>query len=280
MSIVNASDKGTDFARQWAAMRAASQSARSRHAARRARTASVHLAATVLADTKPAMAVLHSGATPPQAMVSRPTTPPRPHAHALAELGVRRRYAKGVLLMQEGDAGDIVYVLLRGRCKVFATEDDQREIIYGYIEPGEYFGEMSLDGGKRSASVITLQDCECAAVTQATLRQYTLAQPEFAFELIDRVIARARAATLAVRDMALLDVYGRLARLLEAMATPEPDAAGERPIHDTITQQELANRVGSSREMVSRIIKDLERGGYLALRQRHIVLLKKLPARY
>ncbi len=213
-------------------------------------------------------------------VVNPSSATPSSHALALAERGVRRRYAKGMLLMQEGDFGDIVYVLHKGRCKVFANDDDQREIIYGYVEPGEYFGEMSLDGGKRSASVVTLEDSECAVVTQATLRQYTLEHPDFAFELIDRVIARARAATQAVRDMALLDVYGRLARLLENLATAEPSANGERPIHDTITQQELANRVGSSREMVSRIIKELERGGYLALRQRHIVLLKKLPARF
>jgi CRP/FNR family transcriptional regulator, cyclic AMP receptor protein len=184
---------------------------------------------------------------------------PSVHVAALAALGVRRRYPKGVLLMQD---------------------DDQREIIYGTIEPGEYFGELSLDGGLRSASVITLDECECSIVTQVTLRQYVLEHPDFAFELIDRIIARARLATQAVRDMALLDVYGRLSRLLENMAAPTPDAAGERPITETITQQEIANRVGSSREMVSRIIKDLERGGYLALRQRHIVLLKKLPAKY
>jgi CRP/FNR family transcriptional regulator, cyclic AMP receptor protein len=205
---------------------------------------------------------------------------PSDHVAALAALGVRRRYPKGVLLMQEGDFGDIIYVMQRGRAKVFATDDDQREIIYGTIEPGEYFGELSLDGGLRSASVITLDECECSIVTQVTLRQYVLEHPDFAFELIDRIIARARLATQAVRDMALLDVYGRLSRLLEHMAAPAPDAAGERPIVETITQQEIANRVGSSREMVSRIIKDLERGGYLALRQRHIVLLKKLPAKY
>jgi CRP/FNR family transcriptional regulator, cyclic AMP receptor protein len=205
---------------------------------------------------------------------------PSDHVAALAALGVRRRYPKGVLLMQEGDFGDIIYVMQRGRAKVFATDDDQREIIYGTIEPGEYFGELSLDGGLRSASVITLDECECSIVTQVTLRQYVLEHPDFAFELIDRIIARARLATQAVRDMALLDVYGRLSRLLENMAAPAPDAAGERPIVETITQQEIANRVGSSREMVSRIIKDLERGGYLALRQRHIVLLKKLPAKY
>jgi CRP/FNR family transcriptional regulator, cyclic AMP receptor protein len=205
---------------------------------------------------------------------------PSDHVAALAALGVRRRYPKGVLLMQEGDFGDIIYVMQRGRAKVFATDDDQREIIYGAIEPGEYFGELSLDGGLRSASVITLEECECSIVTQVTLRQYVLEHPDFAFELIDRIIARARLATQAVRDMALLDVYGRLSRLLENMAAPTPDAAGERPIVETITQQEIANRVGSSREMVSRIIKDLERGGYLALRQRHIVLLKKLPAKY
>jgi CRP/FNR family transcriptional regulator, cyclic AMP receptor protein len=203
------------------------------------------------------------------------------HVAQLAALGARRRYVKGVLILQEGDVGDTLFVLLQGRVKVFATDEEGREITYGSYAAGEYFGEMSLDGGPRSASVITLEPCECAVLTQTSLRQYVREHPDFAFELIDRVIARARTATHAMRDMALLDVYGRLVRLLESLAL---NAQGTldypRAITQKLTHQDMASRVGASREMISRLLKDLEHGGFIEMAQRQIVLMKKLPAKW
>jgi len=133
-------------------------------------------------------------------------------------------------------------------------------------------GELSLDGGPRSASVITLEACRCAVVTRRTLEQFIAERPEFAFELLAKVIRRARVATLNARQLALEDVYGRLRALLLALTEA---GSGER-----LTHQEMANRLGCSREMVSRLMKDLERGGYLQVQAHRFTLLKPLPQRW
>jgi CRP/FNR family transcriptional regulator, cyclic AMP receptor protein len=197
----------------------------------------------------------------------------------LAARGVRHRYAKGRLLIEEGDAGGALYIVLAGRLRVFAANPDNgREITFGTYGPGEYVGEMSLDGGPRSASVETLEPTECALVARPTLEAFIAERPAFAFELLSKVIRRARAATLSARQMALNDVYGRLRALLESMAAPQPD--GTRRIAERLTHREIANRIGCSREMVSRLMKDLERGGYALAGDRGTTLARPLPPRW
>ncbi|MGY4831738.1 Crp/Fnr family transcriptional regulator [Sphaerotilaceae bacterium SBD11-9] len=196
----------------------------------------------------------------------------------LVARGEPRRYRKGTLLIQEGDIGDTLFIVLSGRVKSFSSDERNREIVYGVYGPGEYLGEMSLDGGPRSASVITLEATVCAVITRKTLREHIAANPEFAFELLSRVIRRARLATQSARSMALLDVYGRVVKLLDELAQPEPD--GTRFIAERLTHAELAARVGCSREMISRLLKDLERGGYLVQQERRLVLPRALPARW
>ena len=191
---------------------------------------------------------------------------------ALVERGEVRRYRKGTLLIQEGDVGDTLFIILEGRMRAFSSGDNDREITYGVYGPGEYMGELSLDGGPRSASVITLEACRCAVVTRRTLEQFIAERPEFAFELLAKVIRRARVATLNARQLALNDVYGRLRALLLALTEA---GSGER-----LTHQEMANRLGCSREMVSRLMKDLERGGYLQVQAHRFTLLKPLPQRW
>ena len=115
---------------------------------------------------------------------------------------------------------------------------------------------MSLDGGPRSASVMTLEATQCAVVTGQTILRHIAEQPEFAFELLAKVIRRARAATLSAKQMALNDVYGRLAALLNTLSVPGAD--GTRAVTERLTHLDIANRVGCSREMVSRVMKDLE----------------------
>ena len=196
----------------------------------------------------------------------------------LVARGEPRRYRKGTILIQEGERGDTLYIVLAGRVKAFSVDERDREIVYGVYGPGEYLGEMSLDGGLRSASVITLEATSCAVITRQTLREHIAANPEFAFELLARVIHRARVATQSARSMALLDVYGRVVRLLAELSTP--DADGRRVIAQRLTHAELAGRVGCSREMVSRLLKDLERGKYIAFDQKQLVLLRPLPAQW
>jgi CRP/FNR family cyclic AMP-dependent transcriptional regulator len=196
----------------------------------------------------------------------------------LAGLGEQRRYRKGTILIHEADAGDTLFVVLSGQVKVFCTDANDKEITFGVYGPGEYFGEMALDGGPRSASVITLQPTTCALVTRTTLLAFIAKRPEFALELLSKIIRRLRMATTSARNLAFIDVYGRLTACLQSLAKPQPD--GTQRIEERITHQEIASRAGCSREMVSRILKDLEHGGYLRVQERRIVLVKKLPLRW
>src|SRR5512141_2240174 len=107
-----------------------------------------------------------------------------PMLRPLAQRGAIRSYKKNSVVINEGDVGESMFVLLQGRAKVYATDDNGREITYGNIDAGDYFGEMSLDGGPRSASVITLEPCVCSVVTRSSVREHLVAQPEFAMELV------------------------------------------------------------------------------------------------
>lgn len=196
---------------------------------------------------------------------------------ALVDRGETRRYRKGTLLIQEGDAGDTLFIILSGRLRAFSSGDNDREITYGVYGAGEYIGEMSLDGGPRSASVITLEASSCAVVGRRTLERFIAERPAFAFELLAKVIRRARAATLNARQLALNDVYGRLKALLQSLVVTG-DGTPRRA--ERLTHLEMAHRLGCSREMVSRLMKDLERGGYLQVQDHHFLLLKALPQRW
>lgn len=197
-----------------------------------------------------------------------------PELRELAARGRVQSFRKDVVIIQEGDHGDTLYILLAGRVKVFATGDNDREVVIDTHGPGEYVGEMSLDGGPRSASVITLAPTVCSIVTRVTLKDHISKHPEFAFELLGRVIRRARRATANVKNLALLDVYGRVAKLFTTLAV---ERGGVRIIPEKLTHQEIAARVGSSREMVSRLMKDLERGGYIETNAKLVTLKKPLP---
>ncbi len=199
---------------------------------------------------------------------------------ALAARGVVRSYPKKAVLINEADAGDSIYVLIKGSVKVFSMDDSGREITYTTIHEADYFGEMSLDGGSRSASVITLEPTTCSIVSRAAVEEHLVAHPEFAMNLVVQVIRRARAATDAARNMALLDVYGRLVTVLEKHDGANTKNADGSIVLEAITHQEIASRVGASREMVSRLLKDLEKGNYIEMGTKRIVLLKKLPARW
>ncbi|MFW2354297.1 Crp/Fnr family transcriptional regulator [Hydrogenophaga sp.] len=204
---------------------------------------------------------------------------PNQHIEALAALGVQRRYRRGTLLIQEGETGDSLYIVLQGRLRAFLSDNNGRELTLGLYGPLEYVGEMSLDGGPRSANVEAAEPSTCAVVTRATLLAYIAEHPEFALELMARLIRRARLATESARSVALIDVYGRLVRLLNSLAQI-PNERGERALKERLTHQQMAQHLACSREMVSRLLKDLETGGYIAVRERWIWLLKTLPARW
>lgn len=208
-----------------------------------------------------------------------PELPPgtSPALQALAQRGQVRQYRKDTLLIQEGDIGDSLFIILAGRLRAFSAQNG-RELTYGNYGAGDFLGEMSLDGGPRSASVITLEASICSVVGRDLLTRHIAEFPEFAFELLAKVIRRARSATLSAKQMALNDVYGRLRTLLDSLAEPCPD--GSRLIRERLTHQEIANRVGCSREMVTKLMRDLEKGHYVIREGKGLRLLKPLPPRW
>jgi CRP/FNR family cyclic AMP-dependent transcriptional regulator len=215
---------------------------------------------------------------------SIPKSVPKPRLtvqlQTLADLGVQRSYRKGAVILNEGDTGDAIYILIQGRLRVFGSAASGKEITYGMIEAGDYFGEMSLDGGTRSASIEATEPCLCSVVTNAHVLAYIRDNSEFGVEILHKAIGRARAATASARDMALLDVYERLAQILSRLANMGNEDTPPKTIDTLITHAEIASNIGASREMVSKLMKDLERGGYIQVENRQITLLRRLPARW
>lgn len=188
--------------------------------------------------------------------------------------GVVKTFPKQAVIVNQGDETDSLYVILSGRVKVFLGDEAGKEIALGTQGPGEYFGEMVLDGGPRSASVMTLEPCRFAMVPKQTFREFLRARPDFSVHLIEKLIRRTRALTDSVESLALMDVYGRVARLLLELGVEEE---GKLVINEKLTQQDIANRVGASREMISEIFKDLSSGGYITVEGRRIIINKPPP---
>ena len=199
------------------------------------------------------------------------------YVRALEALGTVRSYAKNTVVFQEGDQSDQVYVVMSGKLKVFLADSDGKEVIVDILGPRQYFGEMALDGRPRSASVITLEASKLAIVQREQYKRFLSENPEAAFGLIVTLIGRARNLTRAVGSMGLLDVYGRVARLLLDNAV---DRDGQTVLRERMTHQEIAKRVGASREMVTRILGDLREGGYVAVENDLIVIRQTPPNRW
>lgn len=202
--------------------------------------------------------------------------PPLPEEalSAIAASGVVRQFPKQTVLIHEGDTGDTLFIILSGRVKVYASNAAGREVVINFHGAGEYVGEMSLDGAPRSASVVTVEPTTCAIVNRVQFRDFLAANPDFAQHLIRTLIHRARSATENLKSLALSDVYGRLVRLLNALAV---DREGRLVVRERLTQQDIADRVGASRDMIGKLMKDLVGGGYLLVEDRQIAILKKLP---
>lgn len=193
----------------------------------------------------------------------------------LAAHGNTRPFRANAILINEGDASDSLYIVLSGRLRVYASSEDGRDVVLGEHGPGEYVGELSLDGLARSASVKTVVASSCCVVPGAQLRGFLAEHPDFALHLSQKLARMVRRLTEQVKSLALQDVYGRMVRVLMELS----DAAGdERVVREKLTQQDIAERVGSSREMVNRVMKDLTGGGYVAVRDGLYVIQRKLPA--
>lgn len=195
------------------------------------------------------------------------------HFAELTKLGVAHHYKAGVHIFKEGDSGDAVYLLLSGEVMPVSETIDGKAISYGAIQAGQYFGEMALDGGKRSSSVQAITDCECVVIPNALVLAYAQRHSDFALHLLNTAISRARKATDAARDMALLNAYSRL-----RLALNREFDLGDETCH--LSHAQLATQIGASREMVSKLHKDLTRGGYVEAGHRLTTRLKKLPLKW
>jgi CRP/FNR family cyclic AMP-dependent transcriptional regulator len=193
----------------------------------------------------------------------------------LALMAVARSYPGDVIVVNEGDRADTLYFVLSGRIKVFVAGGDGREIVLSTQGPGTHFGDMMLDDGLRSASVMTLEPCRLAALSRDAFRDFLMRHPDAALALIKSLIRRTRTMNDRVRDLALVDVSGRVAKLLLSLAR---DVDGRLMVEERLTQEEIGERVGASREMVSRVLKDLRADNYVRLEGRRFVILRRPPA--
>lgn len=199
-----------------------------------------------------------------------------PVVRELATRGQIRSFPKNTVFINEGDRGDSLFIIVSGRVKVYVSDNQGREMILDIHGPGQYVGEMALDGRPRSASVMTLEATACAMVTREMLKEAIIADPDLAMSLIEELIDRARIATDTIKNLALMDVYGRVARLLLSLAR---ERDGKLVVPERMTQQDIADRVGASRDMISRIFKDLTTGGYVTVVDRQITLNRRPPPR-
>ena len=195
----------------------------------------------------------------------------------LAPGGAVRSYARNVVVLSEGDVTDSLYVVLSGRVKAFVSDESGKEVIVNTIGAGDFFGELVLDGGARSASIMTLEPSRFFVIPQRDVEALLASNPEFAKNLLRKLIGKVRSLTARVMDLALKDVYGRLIKYLEEGAIEQ---GGRRVVPDRLTQSEIAARIGGSREMVSRILRDLAAGGYVSVEAKQIILHRKLPAHW
>lgn len=193
----------------------------------------------------------------------------------LGERGDLLAYARGGLIIQEGELSDALYILISGQVKVYTRDERGRELIYNILKPGEFFGEMFLDGGLRSASAKAMDDVQCVVIGPAQFREFMKTYPEFAECLVLKLIARVRHATQQTRSLVFSDVHSRTVDVLNRLAVEEGSV---RVIQAVVTQQEIADRVGATREMVNQVLRELVRGGFVDRDdQRRIVLIKQLP---
>ena len=196
---------------------------------------------------------------------------------AISAHAVTRSFPRNAVILNEGDRTDTLYVILEGRVKIFVADAEGNEVVFHTQGPGEYFGEMMLDEGPRSASVMTLEASRFLVVPKSELKAFLARHPDFAVRIMEKLIHRVRGLTERVKNLSLMDVYGRVARLLLELAE---ERDGKLVIAERLTQQDIASRVGASRAMVSRILKDLTAGGYISIQRDRILVNRQPPLRW
>ncbi|OGA00871.1 MAG: hypothetical protein A2Z64_12865 [Betaproteobacteria bacterium RIFCSPLOWO2_02_67_12] len=188
----------------------------------------------------------------------------------LTQVVTRRSVPRGSMLMAEGDATDSLYMIISGRLKVMMGDADGKEVILALLGPGEIVGEMGLiDDSPRSATVIAIEPSELLTISKREFRKCLAENFDMAMGVMRGLVRRLREADRKIGSLALLDVYGRVARLLIDMAE---NVNGQKIVTKRLPKQDIAKMIGASREMVSRVMKDLQMGGYIEVRGSTILL--------
>jgi CRP/FNR family transcriptional regulator, cyclic AMP receptor protein len=195
---------------------------------------------------------------------------PEDQLRMLAMLGTRKSAPRSTTIMAGGDPTDSLYIVLSGRLKVMMSDSEGKEVILAILGPGEFFGEMGLiDDEPRSATVVTIEPCELLSIAKRDFKKAMAENWQMTEAVMRGLVKRLREADRKIGSLALLDVYGRVARLLLDMAE---NVDGEKVVTKRLPKQDIAKMIGASREMVSRVMKDLQTGGYIEMRGSTIVV--------
>jgi CRP/FNR family cyclic AMP-dependent transcriptional regulator len=194
---------------------------------------------------------------------------------AIAQSGRVQHYTNHQVILNEGDEGDSLFIILSGRVKSYSVSSrTAREVVFRVLSQGEYFGELTLDGGHHATSIMAIEPTTLSVVPAEHFRRFVLQNPDFALNLIFKLIRTVRDSTENIKGLALDDVHSRVLRLLDSMAD---NVDGRRVIDKRVTQQDMAHRIGSSREMVSRVLRQLVRDGIIEMIGHRIVVLQDPP---
>lgn len=188
----------------------------------------------------------------------------------LAAVVTRKSATRGTTIIAAGDPTESLYIVISGRLKVMMTDTEGKEVILSILGSGEFFGEMGLiDDSPRSASVVAIESCELLCIHKRDFNRCLADNFEMAMAVMRGLVKRLREADRKIGSLALLDVYGRVARLLLDMSE---EVDGQKVVTKRLPKQDIAKMIGASREMVSRVMKDLQLGGFIEVRGSTIVL--------
>lgn len=201
---------------------------------------------------------------------------PEQQLAVLTSLVSRKTFPRGTTIIAAGDTTESLYVIISGRLKVMMSDDEGREVILAILGPNEFFGEMGLlDDHPRSASVVAIEACELLTLAKRDFKKCLADNVEMTMTVMRGVVKRLREADQKIGSLALMDVYGRVARLLLEMSEI---VDGQKVVTKKLAKQDIAKMIGASREMVSRVMKDLQAGGYIEVRPGSILLRDNILA--
>src|SRR5580765_2670837 len=194
-------------------------------------------------------------------------------AEAVAEGVVKRRYRRGEIIVEQGRKSNALFILLTGRARVLTADNRGREVILAMLHPGDYVGEMSLiDNEPHSATVRAEVQTDVLVLGRAEFSRCLPESSSLSYAILRGLVQRLRNADRQIESLALLDVYGRVARTLLDMAENDGEV---KIIRNKVSRQDLAKVVGASREMVSRVMKDLESRGMVQTQENGWVIIKE-----